>query len=67
MNGSPYTQTAATWKADQTVYGVGNTFYDRLKQDGFAALDSFSHPRTWVFDYEKNNALFTPDWDFRRT
>jgi hypothetical protein len=64
MNGSPYNQTAATWKADQSIYGVGNTFYDRLKQNGFAAIDSFSYPRTWVFDYEKNNALFAPEWQF---
>src|SRR5678815_3717184 len=42
INNSPYNQTAATWKADQAVYGEGNTFYDRLKQNGFAALDSFS-------------------------
>jgi hypothetical protein len=64
MNGSPYNQTAATWKADQSVYGVGNTFYDRLKQNGFSAIDSFSYPRTWVFDYEKNTALFAPEWKF---
>lgn len=64
INNSPYDHTAATWKADQTVYGVGNTFYDRLKQNGFLQLDSFSYPRTWVFNYEKNNASFTPEWKF---
>ncbi|MBV9963650.1 MAG: hypothetical protein JO072_15520, partial [Parafilimonas sp.] len=60
----PYTQTAELWKSDQTVYGVGNTFYDRLKQAGFVQLDSFSFPRTWVFNYEKNNSLFVPEWQF---
>ena len=63
---SPYTQTAALWKSDQTVYGVGNTFYDRLKQNGFLQLDSFSFPRTWVFDYKKNDASFVPEWQFSK-
>ena len=63
----PYDQTAALWKSDQTVYGVGNTFYDRLKQSGFAQLDSFSYPRTWVFDYEKNNSSFVPGWQFSQS
>jgi hypothetical protein len=64
INNSPYNQTAATWKADQAVYGEGNTFYDRLKQNGFAALDSFSYPRTWVFEYEKNNSDYAAGWLF---
>ena len=37
INSSPYKQTASVWKADQAVYGVGNTFYDKLKQSGFSA------------------------------
>ncbi len=61
---SPYNQTAALWKSDQTVYGVGNTFYDRLKQAGFAAIDSFSYERAWVFNYEKNNTAYVPGWAF---
>ncbi len=60
----PYNQTAALWKSDQNIYGIGNTFYDRLKQAGFIQLDSFSYPRTWVFDYEKNNSLYVPGWQF---
>lgn len=60
----PYDQTAALWKTDQSVYGIGNTFYDKLKQAGFLQLDSFSFPRTWVFNYEKNNSLFVPGWQF---
>lgn len=64
INTAPYSQTAETWKADQLVYGEGNTFYDRLKQNGFAALDSFSYPRTWVFEYEKDNAEYTAGWQF---
>ena len=30
---------AAIWKNDQSVYGAGNTFYDRLKQAGFSTID----------------------------
>jgi hypothetical protein len=61
---SPYNQSAALWKSDQSVYGVGNTFYDRLKQAGFSALDSFTSDKIWVFDYEKNNSLYVPGWAF---
>ncbi|MBS1748132.1 MAG: hypothetical protein JST21_18380 [Bacteroidetes bacterium] len=58
--------TAAIWKTDQTVYGAGNTFYDRLKQNGFLQLDSFSFPRTWIFNYEKNNTSYIPEWSFTK-
>ena len=58
--------SASIWKSDQAIYGVGNTFYDRLKQAGFSALDSFEH-RIWVFDYEKNNSLYVPGWKFSQT
>jgi hypothetical protein len=63
---SPYNQSAALWKSDQNVYGVGNTFYDRLKQNGFAAIDSFTSNKIWVFDYEKNNSLYVPGWQFSK-
>lgn len=48
------------WKNDQTVYGVGNTAYDRFKAAGFTDLDEFSYPRTWIFAYKKNTSSFTP-------
>jgi hypothetical protein len=60
----PFNQSAALWKSDQTVYGAGNTFYDKLKQNGFAALDSFTSDKTWIFDYEKNNSSLVPEWEF---
>lgn len=62
----PYNQNpyAPEWKADATVYGAGNTMYDRLKTAGFAALDSFDFPRTWSFIYKKNDATFLPQWKF---
>ena len=61
---SPFNQSADLWKSDQAVYGVGNTLYDKLKQAGFAALDSFTSTKIWVFDYEKNNSLYVPGWAF---
>ncbi len=61
---SPFDQSAALWQADQNVYGIGNTFYDRLKQDGFALLDSFTSQRTWIFNYQKNTASYIPEWAF---
>ena len=61
---APYDQTAAKWKADQLVYGAGNTFYDRLIQNGFADIDSFYYPRTWVFNYKKNNSTYLPEWKY---
>lgn len=53
---APYDQNpfAPTWKADEAVYGPGNTLYQRLKDAGFNDLDSFYYPRTWVFNYKKN-------------
>jgi hypothetical protein len=51
---------AADWKNDSQIYGVGNTLYDRLKNAGFANLDSFNRSRTWAFLYKKNDASFTP-------
>ncbi|MEP6684971.1 MAG: C25 family cysteine peptidase [Parafilimonas sp.] len=58
--------SASIWKSDQNIYGVGNTFYDRLKQAGFSTIDSFEN-RIWVFDYEKNNSLYVPGWQFSQT
>ncbi|WP_207492763.1 C25 family cysteine peptidase [Aridibaculum aurantiacum] len=57
LNENPYVDV---WKADQSIYGVGNTLYDRLKAAGFAELDSFNRPRTWSFVYKKNDATFQP-------
>jgi hypothetical protein len=60
---SPYAAVLAdTWKNDQSVYGIGNTAYDRLKNAGFTGLDNFTYPRTWAFVYKKNTASFTPSY-----
>ncbi len=62
----PYDQTpwASQWKNDEQVYGVGNTLYDKLKNAGFAALDSFTYPRTWAFVYKKGDNSYKPTWKF---
>ncbi|MES2647545.1 MAG: C25 family cysteine peptidase [Bacteroidota bacterium] len=49
---------AATMKADEQVYGAGNTLYSKLKQAGFTNLDSFNRPRTFIFVYKKNDPSF---------
>ncbi len=58
---NPYVNT---WKADQAIYGVGNTLYDRFRTAGFADLDSFNRPRTWSFVYKKNDATVAPTSKF---
>ncbi len=44
------------WRTDSTIYGSGNTLYDRLYNQGFADLDSFNRARTFSFVYKKNDA-----------
>ncbi len=52
------------WKNDEQFYGTGNTVYQRLKDAGFAGIDSFTYPRTWSFIYEKNAFSFSPQSKF---
>lgn len=59
---------AQVMKQDQAIYGVGNTLYDKLKAAGFAELDSFNRPRTFIFVYKKNDAAnFPPESDMSPT
>lgn len=59
----PYSESFVdNWKADQLKYGVGNTFYDRMKTAGFAAIDDLTYPRSWVFVYKKNIPEFSPQY-----
>ena len=50
---------AAAYKNDEQVYGVGNSWYDRLVSSGFTHIDSFSYPRIWALIYQKNTPSFT--------
>ena len=65
VNANPYVDV---WKADASIYGTGNTLYDRFVSAGFSALDSFtlSLPRTWAFVYQKNVTTFTPVYKLTR-
>lgn len=42
------------WQNDTLLYGSGNSLYHTFKNQGFAILDSFNRPRTWIFIYKKN-------------
>jgi Peptidase family C25 len=50
---------AATWQADGA-----NSLYSRLKNAGFADLDSFNRPRAFNFMYKKSDNSFTPVSNF---
>ncbi|HEX7844551.1 MAG TPA: C25 family cysteine peptidase [Chitinophagaceae bacterium] len=53
------------WRDDTLIYGSNKSLYHLLKDQGFADLDSFNRPRTWIFAYKKNDrAHFTPEWSF---
>jgi hypothetical protein len=53
---------ANDWKADEAVFGAGNTIYHKLKNAGFADIDSFNRLRCFVFIYKKNDPSFTPQF-----
>ncbi len=42
-------------KADEQVLGAGNSLYHKLKNAGFAQIDSFNRPRTYVHIYKKDD------------
>ncbi|HEY2720310.1 MAG TPA: C25 family cysteine peptidase, partial [Chitinophagaceae bacterium] len=51
------------WKTDQTLFGAGNSLYQRLYDQGFTGLDSITTPRSWVFLYKKNRPNdLKPQW-----
>ena len=53
---------ASDWHADTTLYGAGNSLYNRLLAAGFTAIDSFNQPRAFSFAYKKNDPTFTPQF-----
>lgn len=56
------------WMGDTTYYGSGNSLYHILKNQGFAILDSFNRPRTWIFIYKKNGqSSFQPVYTMAQT
>ena len=55
---------ANNWMQDENIYGAGNSLYHKLKNAGFADIDSFNKKRAFAFVYQKNNNTFTPVWKF---
>jgi len=51
---------AATWHSDESIYGAGQSIYNRLKNAGFSSIDSLNFPRDWFFVFKKNDNTFTP-------
>ncbi|MCR6720916.1 MAG: hypothetical protein NVV59_11620 [Chitinophagaceae bacterium] len=47
---------APQWKLDENVYGVGNSLYTELKNNGLIDIDSIDKPRVMNFVYQKNRA-----------
>jgi hypothetical protein len=45
------------WKNDTTIYGSGNSLYHKLKNAGFAALDTFNSKRVFSFVYQKGTSF----------
>ena len=58
---------ANVWKQDESVYGLGNSLYHKLKNAGFNQIDSFNRIRAFAFVYQKNNNTFTPVWEFTQS
>jgi hypothetical protein len=48
------------WKNDISVYGAGNSLYDRVKAAGFTGIDKYTYNRVWSFVYKKNDNNFMP-------
>ncbi|HEX7903233.1 MAG TPA: C25 family cysteine peptidase [Chitinophagaceae bacterium] len=56
------------WQDDTTINGSGISLYHLLKNQGFAQLDSFNRPRTWIFSYKKNDQVhFQPKFALAET
>lgn len=66
ISGTEYASNtyAADWQADTTDFGSGNSLYNRLRSQGFALIDSFNRPRSFIFMYQKNNTEMPPAFTF---
>ncbi len=47
--------TIDEWMTDSTIYGSGNTLYDKIKELGFDKIDSFTSTRTFIFFRKKGD------------
>ncbi|MEY2917003.1 MAG: hypothetical protein RIS73_717, partial [Bacteroidota bacterium] len=56
---------AQDWRVqDEAAYGIGNSLPAKLKNAGFAEIDSFSRPRLWTFVYKKNDNSYAANYGF---
>ena len=56
---------ASTFASDTTIYGSGNSVYNRLLDQGFTGIDTFNRLRAFIFTYQKNRQLsFVPQFVF---
>jgi hypothetical protein len=56
---------SSDWASDFSFMGVGNSFYEKLRVQGFTDIDSFNRPRAFAFIYKKNRqAEFVPKSKF---
>jgi Peptidase family C25 len=54
---------AQDWKTqDEAAYGAGNSLTTKLKNAGFAEIDSFNRPRLWTFVYKKGDNSYAPNY-----
>ena len=54
FNGTVYNQIAQDWKNDQATYGIGNTLYDELVEQGLNTIDSLNKNMALIFFYKKD-------------
>lgn len=56
---------ASRWMADTTLYGPGNSLYHKLKNQGFAEVDSFNAPKAFNLFFSKDRqSVFPAAWGF---
>ncbi|RYY50842.1 MAG: hypothetical protein EOO06_02725 [Chitinophagaceae bacterium] len=48
------------WRADEALYGPGNSLYHKLKNIGFTTIDSFTRNLPFMYFYKKGSTSFTP-------
>jgi len=52
------------WRDDTLALGSGVSLYHKLRNTGFADLDSFNRPRNFAYIYRKGDPTYTPKWVF---
>ncbi len=62
VNGNTYVNR---WMADTALYGSGKSLYHKLKNQGFAELDSFNSPKAFNLFFSKDrSSVYPTKWGF---